>query len=400
MRILYFVNYFPPNTGAAALNSQKITNYLINLGHELMVLAPGDMGKSFNLKIKKETKYTPNFKIRYSSSLFKTPTNFIFSHFDNLFYYLIKIKKRFSPDLILSQYHPFHYSSVCAGYLSKILKIPHIIRSHDIFIDLESHSMPYNTYISLNYPRIYRSILNCDTFYVTTSEMMRYFLKFKELNKVSFKVHHNGIDINQFYPYKNREELKGKLGCETIISFIGLMTPDIGIHNFIRVFPEIIKENKETHLILIGEGRYRKAISDLVNKLEMNKYIHFLGIQPHDKIPFYMNNSDIGIGRITHKKMWRYMIPVKCLEYMACKVPFITTPVSQDVVKNNDVGLLLKRNFTKKEIIDEFTMLIEDRRLRNDLGETGLKKIHDEFQWKSIMEAFNNDIENLYNKKK
>ena len=139
------------------------------------------------------------------------------------------------------------------------------------------------------------------------------------------------------------------------------MTQDIGIHNFIQIFPEIVKSNKDTHLILIGGGPSLNFILKRIKKLKLTKYIHFLGLKSHDQIPYYMNNSDIGIGRITHKKMWRYMVPVKCLEYMACGKPIITTPISQDVIKNNDVGILLKRNFNKNELIDKLCLLIDDK---------------------------------------
>ena len=121
---------------------------------------------------------------------------------------------------------------------------------------------------------------------------------------------------------------------------------------------------------------------------------------PHNQIPYFINNSDIGIGRITHKKMWRYMVPIKCLEYMACQKPFISTPISQDVLKNNDVGLLLKKNFTNKDLIDKILKLIEDKTLRKKLGENGLKKIYSNFRWEELMKKFNNDIENVYFKKR
>ena len=93
------------------------------------------------------------------------------------------------------------------------------------------------------------------------------------------------------------------------------------------------------------------------------------------------------------------MIPVKCLEYMACKKPFITTPVSQDIIKNNDVGILLKRNFNKTELIDKLNMLIEDKRLRIKLGEKGVKKIHQNFKWDDIMNNFNEDLEKVIQNK-
>jgi len=228
--------------------------------------------------------------------------------------------------------------------------------------------------------------------------MIEYYSKFKRLRDVNFKVHHNGINVNEFFPIENQEELKDKYGCDTIVSFIGLMTQDIGIHNIIHYFPDVIKIYKDTHLLLIGGGPYESNILKLINKLNLNKYVHFLGIKPHIQIPYYMNNTDIGIGRITHKRMWRYMIPVKCLEYMACKKPYITTPISQDIIKNNDVGLLLKRDFNKEDLISKLGILIEDKNLRKKLGEKGISKIYQSFKWEDIMNNFNNDIMNLLDK--
>ena len=173
---------------------------------------------------------------------------------------IIKMRKSFSPDLILSQYHAYHYASVVGGYLSKFLKIPHVIRSHDIFLDLKSQSAFYKLYILANYPQIYRSILKSNRFYVTTSEMVQYFQNFKKMRDVDFKVHHNGIDTQQFYPYKNQDELKEKYSCENIILFMGLMSEDIGVHNLIKAFPGIIRHNKDTHMILLGDGPYRNYI--------------------------------------------------------------------------------------------------------------------------------------------
>ncbi len=395
IKILYLVNYFPPSTGAAALNSLEIVKYLVKFGHKVYILAPGDMGKTLFLESTKTLDNFENITLSTSNHLLKAPVSWIFSHFENMAKFLLKLKKKFSPDLILSQYHAFHYASVCAGYLSKKLNIPHFVRSHDIFIDLSTHSIPYRIYFSMNYPRIYRSILNCDIFYVTASEMIRYFLKFKKLRNVNFKIHHNGIDADLFHPYKNQDALRDKYGCETLISFIGLMTQDIGIHNFISIFPKILEANKDTHLLLIGDGPYKKQILNLMNKLNLNRNIHFLGIKPHFQIPFYMNNSTIGIGRITHKKMWRYMVPVKCLEYMACKKPFISTPISIDVIKNNDVGILLKRDFDSRELVDKLTMLIEDKSLRAKLGENGYKKINQSFTWEAIMKNFNTDLKEI-----
>ena len=80
----------------------------------------------------------------------------------------------------MSQYHTFHYASVVASYAAKILGLPHIIRSHDIFIDMTSKSLPFRIFFSIIYPQIYNSIRNCSIDYVQTTEMKDYLQKVRK----------------------------------------------------------------------------------------------------------------------------------------------------------------------------------------------------------------------------
>lgn len=363
-----------------------------------MILAPGGKGNTFDIKNSSNFISVPNMKLNQSLSFINFPLNLVFSHFENLLRFLIKIRTKFKPDLIMSQYHTFHYASVVASYLAKILALPHIIRSHDIFIDMVPKPLPFRIFFSIIYPQIYHSIRNCNIDYVQTTEMKGYLQKIRKFRNVKFKILHNGIDLDLFYPSKNQEILKEKYGCETLISFIGLMTQDIGLYNFIKALPEVLKSHKDTHLLLIGDGPDKKNILELASKLNLTKQIHFLGIKPHADIPFFTNNCDIGIGRITHKEMWRFFIPVKCLEYMACKKPFITTPISQDVIKDNDVGLIIRKNFSEDDIVNNLNYLIEDKPLQKQLGERGINKIYEKFNWDIILQQFNRDLLSLVKK--
>ncbi len=392
MKILYLLSYFPPSTGAAAINTFKIVEFLLKYGHRVMILSPGNMGKNYNISYTRRVKSTPNFKWYSSSRLIKYPFNMILSHYENSLRFLIKLKSTFSPDIIISQYHAFHYASVAGSYLSKKLKIPHIIRSHDIFFTQENLTLPFRIFNSIFYPKIFNSISKCNNFYTVCSELKDYLAQFKKFRKVNFKVHHNGIDTKKFYPMKSQDELKEKFGCDQILIFSGSLIPGIGLHDFVPILPAILKEYKEIHLLFLGDGSLKKYITSFAKKKNINKRIHILGQKDHSEIPYYINNSDIGIGRITHKKIWKSSIPVKCLEYMACKKPFISTPISDDIIKNEDVGIILKRNFTRKDMIGKFLMLIEDKNLQKKLGVNGFRKIQKEYRWENIMESFNKDL--------
>ncbi len=393
MKILYIVNYFPPSLSAASVIESKIVEYLSNFGHELLILSPKELTRSSELKNGKFKQDFDNYNIHYSSSFFKYPFSFIFSHFENMFKFLIKLKNIFIPDIIFSQFHPHHYASVIGGYLSRIMKIPHIIRSHDLFIvDQEEDSLFYQLYNYLIYPPIHKSIYRSKCFFVTTNEMKNHLLKFKKLREKKIKVNYNGVDTNLFYPYKNQDTLKQKYGCENIIIFIGTIIKKYGLHNFLHTLPEVLKSYKDTHFILIGHGPDINYYLNYIKMQNIQNQCHFIGVKPNHAIPFFINNSDIGIGRFSRSKYVQYCMPTKCIEYMACKKSFLTTPISKDIVNNNDTGFVIRSNFTQKELIQKLSMLIEDNHLRTKLGNAGLKKIQEKFKWDIIIQKLNKEI--------
>jgi len=394
MNIIYFVNYFPPNTGAAAVNSFKIAIYLAKYGHKVIVLAPKEISKTFKLIKNHPIENPKNFKIINSNSLIKFPFNLIFSHYENGLRVLLRISKEFNPNLLMAQYHTFHFASVAGGICAKRMKIPYIIRSHDIFIDLDTLPFWYRNYIRLIYPIIYKSIMKSDYFYVTTSEMKNYLQKFKKFRNIKFKIHYNGIDRSVFYP-KHENKLKKEFNCENLILYTGLLSKDLGIQNLIQALQEVFKIKKQTHVVIIGEGFYKGHIMEYAKKYDFLNKIHFLKSVPHNKIPFYINNCDIGIGRLTSVESLKYTIPVKCLEYMACKIPFLTTKVSSDLLNKNDVGIEIEDINRKKVLADKIIQLIEDKNLREKLGNNGLKKIDLRFTWEKIMNKFLSEIESI-----
>jgi len=398
MKIVYFVHYYPPHVGAGSFNTHKIVEYLSKYGHEVRVICQGDHGK--NVYLKDIEKYSiPNVKVHYSNPAVKIPFNIIISHLENLAKYLLKMRKSFSPDIILSQYHAYHFASVVGGYLSKILKVPHIIRSQDIFLDSKMYSFPINLLYKLSFTYVFKSIQNSNIFYVNTSEMKDYLSKLKKLRNVNFKIHPNGIDTKDFFPFKNQEELKTRYGCENILLYVGLLSENYALHNLIKALPQILKTHKDTVVLIVGNGPSKNKIMRFVNNHNLKEQVHLLGIKPHGEIPYYMNNCDIGIGLLKYTNYLRYVIPVKCLEYMACKKTFITTACSTDIIKDNDVGLLLNNNYTIRELSDKIIKLIEDKDLRRSLGENGYKKINDKFRWEMLMDYFNNDIFNTIQNK-
>jgi len=157
----------------------------------------------------------------------------------------------------------------------------------------------------------------------------------------------------------------------------------------------LLKINKNTHVLIIGEGPYKNEIVNYSKKHDFFEKIHLLTPIPHIKMPYYVNNCDIGIGRLSRSNLFKYIIPVKCLEYSACKIPFITSSISSDLLSNDDVGIEIKNVNNPDFIANKLIQLIEDKTLRDRLGNNGLKKIRDKYTWSDIMRKFIQEIEVL-----
>ncbi len=60
--------------------------------------------------------------------------------------------------------------------------------------------------------------------------------------------------------------------------------------------------------------------------------VHFLGLKPHDQLRGYYQHCDLGIMPFADSPAARAINPVKTLEYLACGLPVLSTPVP-DVIK-------------------------------------------------------------------
>lgn len=60
--------------------------------------------------------------------------------------------------------------------------------------------------------------------------------------------------------------------------------------------------------------------------------LHFLGLKPHDQLPGYYQHCDLGIMPFADNDAAKAINPIKTLEYLACGLPVLSTPVP-DVIK-------------------------------------------------------------------
>lgn len=131
--------------------------------------------------------------------------------------------------------------------------------------------------------------------YLACSKQAEYSLFTKKfVNKNKVKVLKNGIDINKFKfsetirnEYRKKYNLNGKIVYGNVARFDKQKNHDY----LINLFYEIQKMQKDSELLLVGDGKLRKEIEEKVKSLNISEKVIFLGFI--DDAHNIMNSMDI-----------------------------------------------------------------------------------------------------------
>lgn len=114
--------------------------------------------------------------------------------------------------------------------------------------------------------------------------------------KNSFKIIDNAIDFEQYeFNPSIRQAYRSELGLEEneiALIHVGRFEKQKNHEFLIKMFHELIQHsNKKYKLLLAGEGTLKPLIEEMVNKLELSKFISFLGVR--NDVSQMLNAMDI-----------------------------------------------------------------------------------------------------------
>ena len=284
---------------------------------------------------------------------------------------LPKIKraiKSFRPDILHSHYvssygllgaltgfHPY----VISIWGSDIYRFPHRSR--------------------MNRMMIKNSLNKADVILSTSNNMVSQIKRFtsKPVEIIPF-----GIDTEMFrsLPLNSNEN-------HFVIGTVKHLKKIYGIDILIKAFKYLTDWNPGLNLklLIVGEGRERRNLQRLADKLEISKKVEFTGNVEPDQVPNYINRMDV----FAALSVCRESFGVSVLEAGACQRPVVVSNVSgfNEIVKHNSTGLLVQQNevLEPAEVIHK---LIHNPSLRYELGKNARAHVEENY-------GFNNSISNL-----
>ena len=182
----------------------------------------------------------------------------------------------------------------------------------------------------------------------------------------------NGINTLDFCPTDVGDfHERFKIPNDTVnMVFVGRLFPEKSVDTLIKAVPHIIQVHPKIHIMIVGGGHLRPKLEALVDKLNVRKYITFLGFVTDEDKLFAYNASDIFV-----LPSFAELEGMVVLEAMACGKPIIISDAEMSASRHFvDGNGFLFETANPKDLAKQALRLISDIDLRNKMGAVSLKK--------------------------
>ena len=156
----------------------------------------------------------------------------------------------------------------------------------------------------------------------------------KYRNKISI-AHEYFLDFDKFKIKKKFNER------DNLVGYIGRLSEEKGVFNFVKAIPEILGERGEIKFLMGGDGQLRDKIEKYLEMENLNNKVKLAGWIPHNELPDYLNELKLlVIPSYTESG------PIIALEAMACGTPILASRVGHvlNMIENGETGFIMENN--------------------------------------------------------
>lgn len=349
MKIGIFTDSFRPYKSGVVRSIESFSNQLTSLGHDVYVFGPHYPNcekeeRVFRfISIPAPTQPDFSLAIPFSPKLGKT---------------IVELGLE-----IIHVQSPFLLGRLGMKYAKKY-KIPLVFTYHTLY-DQYVHYVPFAKSISKKLmQKMCADFSNqCDLVIAPTSIVEDYIkrsgVKTKVINIST------GIDIEEFYetdPHWLRSVFNFRPD-QKILLHVGRMGKEKNIPFLLHSFKEILKEEPEVGLVIVGGGTEEKYLQTLAEELEIDDFVFFTGILPRKQVIDAYAGADIFVFASLTETQGLVLCEAK-----AAGLPVVAINAfgASEMVENHVDGFLTKSSL--EEFKKKILLLVKDDDLRKTMS--------------------------------
>jgi phosphatidylinositol alpha-1,6-mannosyltransferase len=203
-----------------------------------------------------------------------------------------------------------------------------------------------------------------------------------------------GIDTAHFIPQPDAMQKREELGLQDkkIIISVGRLVHRKGQDNLIQAMPAVLKKIPNAHLLLVGEGPYKKHLEKLVMKSSLEQNVTFAGRIMYDRLPSYLSAADL-FAMPSRSRFFGLEVEglgIVYLEASACGIPVVAgnSGGAPDAVLEGVTGLCVDGT-NIEQITGAIVEICRDAERASHMGAAGRNWIVDQWRWEIWSKEFN-----------
>lgn len=332
MHILFLTDNFPPEGNAPASRTYEHAREWVKLGHKVTIITgvPNfPEGKVYdgykNRWYSKES--LDGIEVRRVKTYITANEGFLKRILDFMSFMVMGflaglfVKK---PDVIIGT-SPQFFTAVGAWALAAVRFRPFVFELRDIWPASITTvgAMKKGTIIKLlEYLEVF--LYKRAALIISVTESFKAELISLGIDKSKIKIVLNGVDINRYRPFSDKDEefsSRHDLQDKFVVGYIGTHGMAHGLENVVKA-AEKLKANNEIVFIFVGGGSERQNIEKLVKDKKLNN-IRMLEKQPKENMPAIWSLCDLSLVPLIDKPLFKTVIPSKIFECMGMGLPIL-----------------------------------------------------------------------------
>ena len=198
------------------------------------------------------------------------------------------------------------------------------------------------------------------------------------IDKNKIRIVPNGVDLQHFKPDNDCEAAKKLVGenNEHVVLFVGNLIPRKGLHFLVEAAKHVIKENKKTKFVVVGDGPLKNSLVSYSQQQGVFDNFAFLGKVSDSVLPQLYCYADLFVSPSVQEGQG-----ITLLEAQASAKPVVAFDVAalNEVVKHRQTGLLVEPN--SRQLGSAVSDLLANDALREKMGKFGRDFVSERFSW-------------------
>jgi glycosyltransferase involved in cell wall biosynthesis len=215
-------------------------------------------------------------------------------------------------------------------------------------------------------------------------------------------VDYPGLDLVRFAPTTKNRDLQAANGIEVddkTIVFMGTLYRFSGIPRFLELISSTLTIRSDIKILIVGDGEARSEIDHTIRRCGLIEKVKVTGFINYDELPRILNLADVAINTFQVSHVTNGALPWKVVQYLACGLPTVSTPLSGLVVyskQNTESGIVFRD--LDQSFVQTVIELLDDGAMRKKLGVHAREIVEARNHWPDAISRFEQLLAGLVQK--